>query len=225
MNLSMEEIKHQNTAQDTYIRWKGILERLLALLALSITLPVSLMVALAVMIDSPGGPIFSQERVGKGGRKFTIYKFRTMHKTKDDSNYRKFLEKYVRENASSRLDENGRDVFQLIRDPRVTRVGSFLRKTGLDELPQLLNVLKSDMSFIGPRPDLPFAVSMYKGHHRDRLAAKPGITGLWQVSGRRNLSFDDAVRLDVDYIKNQSPQLDARILLLTVREVLTRDGR
>ena len=207
----------------TYTWWKNIFDRFLALLAIVILSPLLALIAILVRVDSPGSPIFRQERVGKDGRRFTIYKFRTMYEDNDDSKYKAFLQKYVFEDISSRLDENGQDIYALVHDPRVTRFGSLLRKASLDELLQLVNVLKGEMAFVGPRPDIPFTVAMYQPHHRDRLRVRPGITGLWQVSGRRSLSFEETVRLDLDYINRQSLLLDAKILLLTVREILTRD--
>lgn len=185
--------------------------------------PFLALIAILVRVDSPGSPIFRQERVGKDERRFTIYKFRTMYEDNDDSKYKAFLQKYVFEDITSRLDENGQDIYELVYDPRVTRFGSLLRKASLDELLQLVNVLKGEMAFVGPRPDIPFTVAMYQPHHRDRLRVRPGITGLWQVSGRRSLSFEETVRLDIDYVNRQSLLLDAKILLLTVREILTRD--
>ena len=207
----------------TYTWWKNIFDRFLALLAIVILSPLLALIAILVRVDSPGSPIFRQERVGKDGRRFTIYKFRTMYEDNDDSKYKAFLQKYVFEDITSRLDENGQDIYELVHDPRVTRFGSMLRKASLDELLQLVNVLKGEMAFVGPRPDIPFTVAMYQPHHRDRLRVRPGITGLWQVSGRRSLSFEETVRLDLDYINRQSLLLDAKILLLTVREILTRD--
>jgi lipopolysaccharide/colanic/teichoic acid biosynthesis glycosyltransferase len=147
-----------------------------------------------------------------------------MYQDNDDSKYREFIREYVRGNTSSESGGNGHDIREVIH-ARVTRAGFLLRKFSLDELPQFFNVLKGDMVFIGPRPDIPFAVELYQDHHRERLGVKPGMTGLWQVSGgRRSLSFEDMVRLDIDYIKRQSLILDAKILLLTVREVLNRDA-
>jgi len=182
------------------------------------------MVALGIRLDSPGGPIFRQERVGKDGRRFTACKFRTMHINNDDREYRVYLQKYIIENAPYLVDQQGQGVYKVVGDPRVTKLGAWLRKTNLDELPQLFNVLRGEMSFVGPRPEVPFALEMYSDWHRKRLSATPGITGLWQVYGRKRLSFDDMVRLDIDYIQRQSLLLDAKILLLTIRTVLTRDG-
>ena len=205
-------------------RWlKDISDRFLALLAIVILSPLLVIIAISIRLDSAGGAIFRQERVGKEGRRFNIYKFRTMYENNDSSKYKEFIKKYVLEGIDSRLDENGKDIYELVHDPRVTKVGSFLRRTSLDELPQLINILKGDMAFIGPRPDIPFTVEMYTEHHKNRLRAKPGITGLWQVSGRRNLPFEDMVRMDIEYVNRQSPIMDAKILLLTVREILTRD--
>ncbi|KPJ66678.1 MAG: hypothetical protein AMJ43_07285 [Coxiella sp. DG_40] len=204
-----------------YVQLKNVLDPLLALLALVLLSPLLALIAIGVSVDSPGKPIFRQLRVGKHGRRFMIYKFRTMYQNNDDSNLKLFLKKYVEEGITSRFDENGHDKYQLVCDPRVTRFGSLLRKTNLDEILQLLNVLKGEMSLIGPRPEIPFTAEMYKPHHKKRLLAKPGMTGLYQVSGRRGLSFDDQVGLDVEYINKQSPLMDAKILLLTVREVFT----
>jgi lipopolysaccharide/colanic/teichoic acid biosynthesis glycosyltransferase len=178
-----------------YSWWKNIFERFFALLALVILSPILVLIAIVVRIDSPGNPIFKQERIGKDGRSFNIYKFRTMYKNNDDREYKAFLQRYVLEGFSGEPDGNGQDV------------------------------LKGEMAIIGPRPDIPFMVAMYQPHHHDRLRVRPGITGLWQVSGRRTLPFEDMVRLDIDYINNQSPLLDAKIALLTVREVLVRDGQ
>jgi len=122
------------------------------------------------------------------------------------------------------VDGDGQGVYKVINDPRVTRFGALLRKTNLEELPQFFNVLRGEMSVVGPRPDIPFAVGMYKEWHRKRLEVKPGITGLWQVSGRKGLSFEDMVRLDIEYIERQSFILDIKILLLTISTILRRDG-
>jgi len=198
-----------------------IFERFIALLLLVIFLPLLAVIAIAIRVDSPGNPIFRQVRVGKGGRRFTIFKFRTMYKGNDNSKYRALVREYVRGNFSPSLNENEQVIREIIHK-NVTRVGFLLRRFSLDELPQLFNVFKGDMTFVGPRPDIPFAVDMYEDHHRGRLDVKPGITGLWQVSGRRSLSFEDMVKLDIDYMNRRSPLLYAKILLLTVREVLGR---
>ena len=208
----------------TYRRWKYILDRVFALLALVILSPLLAIIALGIKLDSRGSAIHSRTQVGEGEKTFTAYKFRTMYSNSDDREYKLYLAKYIQECAPYKIDHNGRAVYKLVEDSRVTRFGALLRKTNLDELPQLYNVLKGEMSWIGPRPDIPFAVSMYKDWHRQRLSVKPGITGLWQVSGRKGLSFDDMVRLDIDYIRRQSPVLDAKIVLFTVKTFLRGDG-
>lgn len=207
-----------------YPWWKGIFDRLLALPTMVILFPLLVLIAAGIRLDSPGSPLFRQERVGKDGRRFTAYKFRTMYVDNDDSEYKAYLRKYILENSPYRVDQQGQEVYKVVDDPRVTKFGALLRKTNLDELPQILNILKGEMSLVGPRPDIPSAVEMYQGWHRRRLGATPGITGLWQVCGRKNLSFDDMVRLDIDYIESQSPLLDAKILLRTIGTVLAMDG-
>jgi lipopolysaccharide/colanic/teichoic acid biosynthesis glycosyltransferase len=183
------------------------------------------MIAVGIRLDSPGNSIFCQERVGKDGRKFTAYKFRTMYINNDDREYRSYLRKYILENAPYRLDKDGCGVYKVVDDPRVTRFGAFLRRTNLDELPQFFNILKGEMSLIGPRPEVSFALDMYNDWHWKRLSIRPGITGLWQVYGRKGLSFKEMVRLDIEYIERQSLHLDAKILLRTIYVILTGDGR
>jgi len=142
----------------------------------------------------------------------------------DDSEYREYVRSLITGGVPYKTQQNGRPVYKIDDDARVTRLGEFLRRTNLDELPQLLNVLKGEMSCVGPRPDTPFAIEMYQDWHLNRLSAIPGITGLWQVSDRSSLTFDEMVRLDIQYINNWSPLLDCRILLLTARVILARDG-
>ena len=178
-----------------------------------ITMPAWLLSALAVKATSRGPILFRQERVGKDGKPFKIYKFRTM----------------VRD-AESRLadlrplNEASGPLFKIRRDPRVTSVGRFLRRYSIDELPQILNVLKGDMSLVGPRPPLPNEVATYEDWHRGRLEVRPGITGLWQVGGRAELSFDDYVRLDLFYIENWSILYDLYIMGRTIPAVLLPKG-
>ena len=207
-----------------YQLWKGILDRLFGLLATIALSPFIILIAILIGIDSPGNPIFRQERIGKEGRRFFIYKFRTMHIEHDDSAYEAFLQGYVGGDTDRGTWKKIKENLNQSRTENVTRIGAILRKTNLDELPQLFNLVKGEMSLVGPRPDIPFTVAMYKDHHRDRLGVTPGITGLWQVSGRKKVSFKDMVRLDIEYIKRQSLLLDIKILFLTVFTVLKGEG-
>ena len=208
----------------TYQLWKSYSDRVIALMALVILSPVIVIIALIIRIDSPGNPIFRQERVGRDGCTFIINKFRTMHIDNDDNEYKAYLGRYILENAPYQIDENKQPIYKVINDTRVTRFGAILRKTNLDELPQFFNILKGEMSLIGPRPDIPFAVRMYREHHLKRLSVKPGITGLWQIYGRKNQSFEDMVRLDLEYIEKKSLLFDAKILWQTAGIILSRDG-
>ena len=169
---------------------------------------------LIVRLDSQGWPLFRQTRIGKNGREFTVYKIRTMRADAES-----LLDSLREQNESS----DGL-LFKIRKDPRVTRVGAWLRKWSLDELPQLWNVVRGDMALVGPRPPLPREVSNYGTEVARRLLVKPGITGLWQVSGRANLSWEDSVRLDLYYVENWSFALDAMIVWKTIFAVLRNDG-
>ena len=221
--MSTVMIKQKAILLPGYSFWKSVIDRLVAISALIILSPLLVLISIGIKLDSRGNAIFAQERVGKNGQRFVAYKFRTMHANNNDNKYKEYLTKYVLENAPYRVDENGQGIYK-VDDAQVTRFGAILRKTNLDELPQFVNVLKGEMSVVGPRPDVPFAVSMYTKHQLKRLAVKPGITGMWQVCGRKNLSFEDMVRFDLEYIDNQSLILDIKILLLTVRTILKEDG-
>ncbi len=190
--------------------------------------PIFLIIAIAVKISSEGPILFRQQRVGQYGEKFMFLKFRSMYVNNDAAVHRVYVEQLINGEAQLQPDKsngNGSAMYKLTGDKRVTRVGAFLRRTSLDELPQLLNVLLGDMSLVGPRPAIPYEVAAYKPWHRERvLAVKPGITGLWQVSGRCRLKFDESVRLDLQYVKRCSLWLDVKILLRTPRAVLLGEG-
>ena len=206
-----------------YQLWKSIFDRLFGLLATIALSPLLILICILIRLDSPGNPVFRQERIGKDGRSFFIYKFRTMHIEHDDSLYKEFIQSYVSGEMNGEMRKK-KELLKRGRDPRVTRFGALLRKTNLDELPQFFNVLKGNMSLVGPRPDIPFAVAMYKDHHWERFRITPGITGLWQVNRRKKISFEEMIRLDTEYIKKQSLLLDIKILLLTVRTILNGEG-
>jgi exopolysaccharide biosynthesis polyprenyl glycosylphosphotransferase len=195
----------------------------IASIALALLSPLWLILALAIKLDSRGPVFYKQERVGMDGRIFLFYKFRTMRVDSDDAAHREYQQKYIAGRAEATLVEGERPAYKLVSDARITRVGRWLRRLSLDELPQLLNVLRGDMSVVGPRPPIPYEVEAYQLWHRKRLDMKPGLTGLWQVSGRNRLPFDEMVRLDLFYIENWSLLLDLKILLRTLPVMLRGD--
>jgi exopolysaccharide biosynthesis polyprenyl glycosylphosphotransferase len=197
---------------------------IIAMTASLVILPLSLLFALLIKLDSRGPVFYKQERVGMDGRLFLFYKFRTMHVNTDDTSHREFQRRYIAGQSEVKLARDGRPVYKLQTDPRITRVGRWLRRLSLDELPQLLNVLRGDMSVVGPRPPIPYEVESYELWHRKRLDMKPGMTGLWQVSGRNRLPFDEMVRLDLFYIENWSLLLDLKIVLRTLPVMLRGDA-
>jgi exopolysaccharide biosynthesis polyprenyl glycosylphosphotransferase len=192
---------------------KRTFDLVLAMAALTLTLPLWAVIALAVKVTSAGPVLFRQERVGRRGRHFTMFKFRTMVAGADD------MLEGLRE-----LNEADGPLFKLRDDPRITRLGRWLRRSSLDELPQVLNVIRGDMSLVGPRPPLPSEVETYDTWHFERLEVPPGITGLWQVSGRSDLSFSEYVRLDLFYIENWSLSYDLYIMAKTLPVLLSRKG-
>jgi exopolysaccharide biosynthesis polyprenyl glycosylphosphotransferase len=199
---------------------KRLSDLLVAGLAVVIFLPLWLLFAALIKLDSRGPVFYKQERVGMDGRVFLFYKFRTMRSGTDDSQHREFQRRYIAGEVAAEADESGRPVYKLKSDPRVTRSGRWLRRLSLDEFPQLINVIKGEMSVVGPRPPIRYEVESYELWHRKRLDMKPGMTGLWQVSGRNRLQFDEMVRLDLFYIENWSLLLDLKILLKTLPVML-----
>lgn len=202
---------------------KRIFDAVSSALGLLVLSPLLLLIAAAVKLDSNGPVLFSQERVGKGGALFKMYKFRSMTTGCDPAVHREHVTKLILGQTGD--EARGADgSFKLDADPRVTRVGRVLRKTSLDELPQLINVLKGEMSLVGPRPPLVYEFECYEPRHARRLSVLPGITGLWQVSGRTRLSFEEMVDLDVRYAQTWSIWLDLWILARTLPAVLSTRG-
>jgi len=197
-----------------------------SMLALLFNAPVFLVIAVAVKLSSKGPVFFKQTRVGRHGKAFTFLKFRSMYVDNDPSVHEQYVKQLIAGQAEQHPSNgNGNGVYKLTNDNRVTPVGAFLRRTSLDELPQFLNVLKGEMSLVGPRPPVPYEVEAYEIWHRRRLLeAKPGITGLWQVNGRSRVKFDEMVRLDLRYARTWSPWLDLKILLRTPGAVLFGEG-
>jgi lipopolysaccharide/colanic/teichoic acid biosynthesis glycosyltransferase len=205
---------------------KRMIDVLGSLSLLAILSPVFLIIAAAVKLTSHGPVLFQQKRIGEHGTPFIFLKFRSMYMNNDSSKHEEYVRQLIAGQAEKKsTNSNGEGVFKLTNDPRITPVGKFLRRSSLDELPQLLNVLRGEMSLVGPRPPVPYEVEAYATWHRRRLLeAKPGITGLWQVYGRSRVEFDDMVRLDLRYARDCSPLLDLKILLQTPRAVMSGDG-
>ncbi|KOY72497.1 Glycosyltransferase [Apilactobacillus kunkeei] len=197
--------KHSNIYSNFYLTVKRLFDIAASLFALLITLPLTLVVSLCIYLDDRGPIFYTQERIGKDGQPFRIYKFRSMCQNADD-----------KKKELTKQNEVKGAMFKMSNDPRVTRVGCFIRRHSIDELPQLINVLLGSMTVVGPRPPLPEEVDQYSQRDKERLKVKPGCTGLWQVSGRNSLNFDEMVELDIDYIEHASFLLDMKICFKTV---------
>ena len=194
----------------------------LCILSLPLSLPIMVICALAIHFDSAGPSFFVQERIGKGGRIFRMIKFRTMKYHFDDRQNRTYMKAYVKGDLG--CNGNGKEVYKPISNDQLTRVGRILRKTSLDELPQIFNVLKGEMSIIGPRPNVPWEVEEYHPWHHERCEVLPGITGLAQVRGRSCIGFVSLVRLDIEYIEKQSLAMDLKIMWWTFLTVFRGIG-
>jgi len=221
---SADAVLYQDSARER--RSAQAAKRLLdisgSLAALVLASPVFLAIGVAIKLTSKGPVLFRQQRVGQYGRKFSFLKFRSMYVNNDHEIHREYVKNLI---AGTIDSDEGNKVFKITNDPRVTAVGRFLRKTSLDEIPQFVNVLLGDMSLVGPRPPIPYEVDAYDIWHRRRLlGVKPGITGLWQVNGRSRTTFDEMVRLDLQYAMSWSVWLDLKILLRTPRAVVAGDG-
>jgi lipopolysaccharide/colanic/teichoic acid biosynthesis glycosyltransferase len=207
-----------------------VLKRVMDIVGSSLALlffsPIFLALALAVKASSKGPIFFRQRRIGQHGKSFVFLKFRSMKVNNDAGIHKAYVQKLIAGKADKQPSNGSADgVYKLTRDPRVTKIGAFLRKSSLDELPQFINVLKGEMSLVGPRPPVPYEVEAYDIWHRRRLLeAKPGITGLWQVSGRSRVKFDDMVRLDLHYARTWSPWTDVKILWRTPGAVVLGNG-
>ncbi len=197
--------------------FKRVVDIVIATVTLAATLPILVLAAVAIMVESPGGAFFVQTRVGLGGRPFRIVKLRSMRMGSDDDDeeHRAYVAAIIRGEG-----ERQEGIYKIVGDDRRTRIGRWLRNLSIDELPQLWNVLRGEMSVVGPRPPLPEEAALYDQAAWARMATKPGLTGLWQVSGRSRLSFEEMIELDVRYWQEWSPLLDVRILLRTPKAVL-----
>ncbi|MBN1402352.1 MAG: sugar transferase [Anaerolineae bacterium] len=215
-----------------YLAAKRLLDIVVASILLILFAPLMLVIACAIALDSQGPIVFRQQRVrgeqplgepNPDEQQFTFLKFRTMYADADQAVHQHYVTELIN-GAAKRMGEGEQKLFKLNGDRRVTRVGRFLRKMSLDELPQLFNVLRGEMSLVGPRPAIPYEVRQYKRWHLRRLSVQQGLTGLWQVMGRNELSFDEMVQLDIEYAQRQSLWLDIKILLQTVPAVLRTRG-
>ena len=198
---------------DKYLICKRALDMTLSFLALIMLFPLFVIIAIMIKFDSRGPIIFTSKRVGKDGKEFMLYKFRSMVKEAERL-----------KGDLKHLNETDGPIFKIKRDPRITRVGRILRRTSMDELPQFFNVLKGDMSIVGPRPPLPSEVKEYTLHQMKRLSVIPGLTCLWQISGRSNISFYEWIELDIYYIQHRSFMLDLKILIRTIPVVIIGKG-
>ncbi len=208
-----------------YDRIKRVLDVSVSLALLALLSPLLAVIAALVKLKSPGPVLFEQTRVGEGMRPFKMLKFRTMHVNNDHAAHHEFVTAFIKAGPQAQIEGQKNGMFKLANDPRVTRIGRILRKTSLDELPQLWNVVRGDMSLVGPRPPLWYEVDEYQPWHCRRvLEAKPGITGLWQVAGRSRTTFDEMVRLDLRYARRRSLWTDVKILLATPAAVIVGKG-
>jgi lipopolysaccharide/colanic/teichoic acid biosynthesis glycosyltransferase len=212
----------KNNGKRSLLVVKRIVDVACSALLIALCAPLLVLIAILVKLTSRGPILFRQDRIGQYGRRFTFLKFRSMRVDNDPTVHREYVTKLIAGEAERvTASASGKGVYKLANDQRITRVGAFLRKTSLDELPQLINVLKGDMSLVGPRPPIPYELAAYQTWHRRRvLEVKPGITGLWQVTGRSRVKFDDMVRLDLRYATSWSLWLDLKILLRTPAAVI-----
>jgi lipopolysaccharide/colanic/teichoic acid biosynthesis glycosyltransferase len=208
--------------QEDYLRIKRLLDIILSLLALIPAGIVMLVTVIAIRIDSPGPVIFRQKRLGINGSEFYLYKFRSMYHNVDSHIHEEATTRYIRGDVINSADANM--PYKLGTDWRITRVGKFIRKTSIDELPQLWNVLKGDMSLVGPRPPLPYEVNLYTQHDLLRLSGTPGLTGTWQVYGRGRVTFAEMVEQDISYLRTQSLLYDIKLMALTLPVVIKGRG-
>lgn len=216
--LEILNVGHTNR----YLPVKRVFDFCFALFAILLFSPIMLAIALGIRISSPGPILYRQKRIGKDGMPFIMLKFRSMQVSNNPDLHQEYVQNLINHNLSP-LDL-GKNSLKIIGDPRITGIGKYLRKYSVDELPQFFNVLKGEMSIIGPRPPLPYEYEVYKEWHKQRLTALPGITGLWQVMKHNTVSFDEMVHIDLDYIRSMNLWMDLKIILLTPIEMIRGKG-
>lgn len=206
-----------------YQRTKRVLDLVLTLLLLPFLCPIMFVIVVLIRLDSTGPILYRQKRVGQNGVEFNLLKFRSMYVNNDDSRHRVAVQQFMNGQRLNN-DERCAHPFKLSNDDRITRVGKFIRKTSLDELPQFFNVLRGEMSLVGPRPPMPYEVECYSSYDRLRLAGKPGLTGIWQVYGRCRVSYKEMVDMDITYLQTQSLRLDLKLIFLTIPVMILGRG-
>ena len=206
-----------------YLRFKRILDLVFTILILIPLFIVIAIIAVLIRIDSKGSILFRQKRIGMNGVEFDLFKLRSMYVDSDDSVHRESIKQYMN-GAALNGKENSDNLYKLVDDPRVTRIGQFIRKYSIDELPQFINVLRGEMTLVGPRPPLPYEVEEYGPHEWIRLFGKPGLTGTWQVYGRSRVPFQEMVDMDIEYLGHQSILLDLKLIALTLPVMLQGRG-
>lgn len=211
-------LQRVRATEDRYFLVKRVVDFTLALTLFLLALPVMVLVAVLVALDSDGPMLYRQKRVGQDGVEFDLYKFRSMTHNADDAIHRVAVARFMRGERIN--DDPSVEMQKIANDPRVTRIGKFIRKTSLDELPQLWNIVTGDMSLVGPRPPVPYEVTQYNPRAMQRLDGKPGLTGPWQVYGRGSVTFAQMIEMDVNYLQNRSIFYDLKLVVLTVPAVL-----
>ena len=212
--LSMAKIPSKTSKKDIYFYLKRISDVVISGIGLIILSPILLILSILIKLDSNGPIIFSHKRIGKNGQEFKMYKFRTMYE-----NAQEMIKQFTPEQMKE-YKEN----YKLTNDPRITKIGKFLRKTSLDELPQLINIIKGDLSLIGPRPVIKEELEKYEDNKEKFLSVKPGLTGYWAANGRSNISYEDRMRMELYYVDNMSFKLDIEIFFKTILSVIKKEG-
>jgi lipopolysaccharide/colanic/teichoic acid biosynthesis glycosyltransferase len=222
-DISVKSVTSTQWKQSNYFTLlKPALDYFVAIILLILASPLFLIFAIGIKLYSPGPVFYYQKRIGKDGKPFRMIKFRSMRVNADTTPHKEYVQSLIRQNTRPR--DLGRDTLKLEADPRITGLGKILRSFGLDELPQLINVLRGEMSIVGPRPSLDYELEVYEDWHKNRLAVLPGITGVWQVTAHNSVSFNEMVQIDLDYIQKANIWLDLKVMLLTPIEMLKKKG-
>jgi lipopolysaccharide/colanic/teichoic acid biosynthesis glycosyltransferase len=224
-DVSVKNVTHSEWRKPTYFNLlKPVLDYFIAIILMIITSPLFLIFAIGIKYHSAGPVFYYQKRIGKDGKPFRMIKFRSMRVNADTTPHKEYVQSLIKQNTRPR--DLGKTTLKLEAeaDPRITGLGKILRSFGLDELPQLINVLKGEMSIVGPRPSLDYEFELYEDWHKNRLSVLPGITGVWQVTAHNEVSFSEMVQIDIDYIQKANLWLDLKIMLLTPIEMLKKKG-